>query len=925
MMNTRLLTPLALATALLCASIGPASAAPSPSEFLQKIPAPLPKLNPEMFTAIAANRNAYQATIKLAWPGLAETSVTAFIYEGADGAQVLAVTGLPAMTAKNLLGGWAPEIGLSTPILFWTKTEGMLETGQMPRDLRAVATLLGMPDAVQAAQGFNLFGKVNSGFIKDLSTPLNLPNLNDFIAGVSMKGKNEYAASLSLAAGKTWNKPFKLEKTAMSGGTLRITGQDKDKTVEAWGTAKLDGPKPGAFKEVTFYAKQDGDEQTLGFDTDSASLENFFQILGIAADTLGIPKIPAPPGLPLRFLELQRTSVPSCRPYTSRSAPPDPNCMMFYGARQGTKLGELITHAQGRVFSQPVAKVDLSASASGVSGAAALDLAVGPLKAASASFYLDVGKSASPPPKMGVTLNSAIFGDIDLKAGVDPKAQSGHLTLDVPAHCPTRPLGLRANLTDLTVKDFPIALVIDDCLGKALVDVANGAVEIGGDVANAGKEAALGAAENAAALGSEAGQAVASLHVERVAAWGPALVTHGADLEAAKDAVGAAQKTIGEVTGTIENLGGDIKRLGDAIGKLAGRIEDLLSEAWHFITGEIKSLRREKSGKESERDRKRTELAAAEQRKTQAEAVLAKASTALKELPGPNLTGPVAELNQKILGAQAQSEVQPQIAAFAATLANDLVASPARRKEVLAGVKPEQFVADYKAALSANYTKIGAFTEVKGGKPVIDSIVDDAKRALLIQAVSKRIEDETERRLIETVPTLPTMAFDVPVSIDNMRGSCIIVKPSRYSLLVNCSDNRNRFKFGAGGKLATGIGCMTKSKNPGEGPVLGDSCDTSTLFFYDPIDSLIRYLPEPTVSAPLCLRTSSNQGHAVLTTAPCPAPGQSLDGWQWKLVPESGANMPTARPLPGAKPGAPLLRKISLDPLSLRPLPTGRR
>jgi hypothetical protein len=452
---------------------------------LKGIPAQLDALKADQFQKIAQHAKAYQtsatlfgqtATVFLYWPDAKKLNEP-----------VIAVVLPNQFTADKLLGiGSALDIGLNKPAVFWMKNEGTLDRNGMPADLQKHMTSAGMPGAMQADQGFNLFGQLASGFVGDVLKPVNL-NANNLFAGAA-KGKGGYAVSLSIGANTAWNNPFGLADTKIKGGTVRVTSKDKTKTVEAWGTATLKSKK-----DYTVYMqKEAGDPgQTIGFDLKSASLTDYFVVLGVVGKTLGLPAFPVPSKLPLDMVTLEN---PAYQAYTDASAPLNFDSMMFKGKLEKSADGELITNARGKVFGQSVASINLKASKEGVKGAADVNVGLGELKAASAKFYLDVAMTGTPG--MGIKADT-VLGSLDLKASTDG------LALDVPPKCPLQPVGLSATLKDISVKDLPIKFRAEDCATKVVKDIAKGAIE-GGKIVSKEVGKAAGSAGNAVVDGGKA-------------------------------------------------------------------------------------------------------------------------------------------------------------------------------------------------------------------------------------------------------------------------------------------------------------------------------------------------------------------------------------------------------------------------------------
>ncbi|MHB1184316.1 MAG: zinc ribbon domain-containing protein [Desulfobulbia bacterium] len=829
------------------------------------------------------------------------------------------------LTSKALFGDSVPGIGLKNPVVCYAKEDCDLLTADMP--IRTQPPLKSiMPSQIIAAKGLNFFGTLTSS-IEGFPYALPSEMFAGFATGKNEKGQKKYTINAAII--KPWSNPLGLQNTTMKGGMLSLRKEGEVKTTEVLGTASVGSPK-----EYTVYYKQEGVlQQSLGFDTRDASLKDFFSIL----DALGMPFESAKKDLPLTIVQL---SNPNFQPKTDASAPPDFTKMLFKATRTGTGVfTELIANAEGAILKQKMASLILNASAAkkSVEGSAGVNAKLGPLNAGSANFYLTANLTSVP--KMGLTVKSGLLGDLDLAA-------SGNgLKLDVPADCPVRPIGFTASITDLGLTDFPITPEFNDCYSKEIMGIVNGTVAIAGDV---GETVANGAAETAKTLSEEAQKTYAALHVDRVAAWGPALATHAAEVRSAKDAVQAADQAVNAAGKLIKDLGAEIGKLDDRIRDISNEIGKLLKKLWSLVSGQVKSLKKEKATKESERDKKRTEQAAAEQRKKQAEAVKAEATTALKEIPGPNITGRVAELNQQMLGVQAQQEVQAHVAAYAANLAGDFK-NPGKRKEILSGVDTKAFIDERKTQFASDYPTLAKLMEKdSSGKTQMEQFLDGSKNALVVKAVSQKIEDETERTLRETVPTLPTMDFDVPVNIVYGEGSnarCLqapallqCTYTNEKNKLVPCTGAQNQvFRFRAGGDLVAGNACMMFVKFPtdrgyttgGMQYLMKDCVDdmnwasyilSATKFFFDPIEgNFTAYFSNP--GNPNGFAACITATNDVLSfTSEC---STQKEGTKWRLVPVGQVKGRQAPPVQaikarGAKPSAVPPPTTNLAPLQLR-------
>jgi hypothetical protein len=860
-----------LVAALLLAAVSTTAWANQLDDALTGLEKPFSMLKSGQFQKLPLPKETYFASVTLF-----DKSATVFVYWQSSGNLPVIAAVLEkqdGLTANKILSGGCPdlEIGLTNPVLFWMKSDGVINKKEIPAELLKHVDS-SMPDVVQVVGGFNLLGGLASGFVGELLKPVNLDPKGLF-AGIS-KREGSYTVTLSIAANKTWNEPFMLKDTTIKGGTLRITSSNGIKTIEAWGTAALGK----AHKELTFYVEREelGIAQSLGFDAKNASLEDYFLILGIAGKSLKLPSIPTPKNLPLDMVTM---SNPKYQPYKEASSPPHFDTMMFKGTL--AKNGELITHANGRIFNQPVALINLTASSSGVTGDAEVAATLGPLKAASAKFYLNVTPATAA---MGIKAETT-FDTLPLTLNF--KADSQHLLLDVPASCPFHPLGFKATLSvsDLTLADFPIEpYLMKNCFSQAIGKLASGVADGAEDAVAFGKHMATDAADTAKTLGVEAKGSVEKLHLEKVKAWGPALVAHAADVRSAKDAVAAGQNAAKEAQKMINKLDSEIHKLQGQIADLGGKINNLLKQIWSVATGDIKKLRHDKSRAETARNDKRTQMAAAKKRLAKAKR---HAQSAAKDIPGPNIDGPVAETQQQLLGAQAQAEVQPYIEKYATALATDLE-DPTKRSAILKVVDTDAFITGRELDLPKDYPTLSKVLPSQDGKQPLATFLDNAKKALVAEAITKQIESETEAKLQQTVSSLPTMAFDVPVRI-TIGQYCMAEPGDKSPSMHNCGKSDDEiFVFRAGGKIETVKSKKCLFMDDGKGYLKKTGCDDAkqqTQFFFDPSDGLIRYLPA-NANSPRCLLSGNPAG---VTSSVCPQPGQQFNDGQWQLVPAVSA------------------------------------
>lgn len=843
---------------LLGLSVTPAQSALSAADMgkikgaLDKIPAPLDTLKPDDFTL---DGKSYTTTVTLL-----NQAVTIYIYFQ-DSKPVVAAVFPLELSTKQLIGDFMPAIGLANPVLFWKKEPGSLTRAGMPSGLKKSLEAIGMRSDLTANR-LNLYGKLKSGL------PVVLPA--DLFAGIAVdREKKSYTLSASI--NKDWREPFALADTTMKGGTVLVTREGgKLEAVEAWGTVQVKN------KPFTLYYRQEGPLESLGFDAAKLSLDDFFLLLNVASKTLGLPKFPSA-GLPLQMVTLEN---PVYQPYKDASAPLNFTTMLFKGSQEGAKVGEVIAHAKGKVFGQAVAQINLNATGEAVTGDAAVNLALGPLQAGAAAFYLHVSKDIKDHPKMGLSVKKSIFGDLDLAAGTDG------LKLAVPAACPLRPIGLSATITDLSLKDFPIKPEMTDCYSAEITKAFNGTVEV---ASAAGEAVAKGAVTTAKALENEAEQAYKKLHAERIEALGKALVSHAA----AKDAVNVASHALSSAEFTVRSLVSEIGKLDHEIAKLAKEIGKLLESAWNYLTGQTKSKKQaEKKKKQEERRKKQVAHASAVQKVAQAKAALEKAKAQPTEIPGPNLDAEVMAKDHAMLGELAQQDVQAQMAVYAAEELVSKLKDVNERKKMLQAVDIEDFKADHAAGLSEAFPTLSAlYTKQKDGKVPMEQLLDQAKNDLLERAVLIDIEEKAREIHRDTVAALPTMAFDLPVNLVFGEGNAarcleaptrfnVVIPTSQLKLAVCNGSPRQVFVFTAAGKLKSGSSCLVAVKGAGitgDGLLLNKDCaqpirsdqhgmtgmgmQKAENFFIDPIGGIFStYFPKYDGSTTVTYITATSDG-----------------------------------------------------------------
>jgi hypothetical protein len=823
----------------------------------------------------------------------------------------VAVVPLPgSLTLEQLFPSAAGlNIGLKNPLLFLIPPGvSELKKQAMPNAVAAAAQTIKLPDTVQVIPGFNLLGSMASPpFLAKLLTDVKFPNPNNLTAGIA-RGTDSLVFSLSQA---TWQNPFGLADTSITGATIKITKStkkdDPSQTIETWGSARVDNHKKhGDF--AAYLKRDDALNQSVGFNTKKASLGDFFLVAGAVSNTLGLPAIPWPSQLPLDKVVLENPK------YTAPhdASPPDLNTWMFEGGKENGKLAELTLNAAINAFGWQMAKTQVNASSTGIVGAADFlgGSKIGTIDVPSASFYL---RASAAEQAMGINANASVFGRLDLKAG------PAGLKLVVPPSCPLRPVGFTADVTNLG-SDFPITPTFDDCFSGELKKLADGAADAYKDTEQFTVNLAEDAAGTADALGTEAVSAVGKLHLERTTAWAGTLASHAVTLKTVKDAAAAAGAAVDAINGTIRTLGGTIKSLNHDIDKLAGEIKHLLEQIWGAVTGELKEKKKAKERKVSARDDAITQKAAAEARLTHAEKNKAAANQAISKIPSPYLTGPVAELQAPLLGAQAQSLVQPRVASMMRDLPAQLK-DPAKRKEILGADKNlPQAIVD---ALKANYASPSKYhiLSVDNVPPAIADAnkasnastppkmsdlysqdgtdrgkdwLGDAKKSLVSQAIAAKASAATDTLLRETVATLPTMTYDQEVNVVLASEPAMCMGRGQTVELSRCNGSGfQKFTFQVDGAVFLGTwaysktvqGCIYLDGYKSEITAEGRKCPGSAgyippqSFFFDPIDGLIRYL-SPDMTTPLCLLVERGR----VVGGACPAPNENADAARWSLV-----------------------------------------
>ncbi len=797
------------------------------------------------------------------------------------------------------------ELGLRKPLLVWVpKGVLKLDRGAMPGEAQTQATGAGLPATIPVQQGLNLFGRVGGGFLGYL-TKLHLPDPNDLtVTLASRKDKKDgravkiVATSVGISADAAWREPFGLADTTLRGATLRMTTvtdkvtKARQKIRETWGTARIRD------KDYTAYLERDevGLDETLAFDTKSASLIQFFDVLQVVSATLGIPKVALPSALPLDKVVLTN---PKYVAVTDAASPPVFDNMMFMGTKNAAHPLEnkLIVHGAAGVFGWSAARGDINASKSGVDADVALNAAkIGPIETPSASFYLKVNDAQQ---NMGVKAKTTLYGDLDLKA-----ERSG-LLLEVTPSCPLRPFGFKAHVASLTLGDFPIEPIVasGDCFRKSLENLVNGGEdaynEVKEFVADEGKEAA----ETAEGLYKTAAADVDKYVVQRAGTWAKEI---GA-VKATKDAEAAARNAYNAALSSVKYIGDQIESLGREISNLTHEIENLLEQAWSLLTkGKLKAKKKARGEKISQQDDYRAQQPVAVRRRDDAKRVLDKATKEAAHFHSPYLSEGLAKTHEPLLGALAQEKVQKAMAQRARSLPADL-ANVQKRKELFAKLGTQRVAAlsDETQTRFKAFTKISELSDAGGSGEVM---LSGAKRTLVSEAIAARLDDESQELLNHAVAELPTMTYDGEYQVVLLEPGattprCLSLTPKREAnptRVENCVPHavEQVFRFQASGMLISpnwdGGLDIDDAHNVVSKPFKPEvpwgkkyEADKAALFFFDPYEGVIRYIAKDSSQA--CVRYDGNRVGSVA----CPAKRDDAPGARWRLA--RGVQMPGAK------------------------------
>ncbi len=611
------------------------------------------------------------------------------------------------------------DLRLDKPILI-AALGGFLSTAKMPDPLKARAADIGFTSSFHVEKGFNTFGLVGSQ--GDLvAQALKIANLKGpLVAGYASpsgakiddpkkkdkkKTLSDRVVSLSLPANKSWDEPFFLKHATIAQASIQFRKPNKldpdPKTqLRVNGRGRIgahDAKEYDLFLEKTFGTPANGD--SLGMlvavnPTGEVELTDFFAVTQALWATLGFPEemaqgvLKAGHALPLDQVKL-RNPYSAKEAFPEEGGYPDFDKVMFAGANPAAEIpgrgmlgklnkGPLLTvNADAKVFGFDAAGLEGALSVThGLKLDAKAKLPkLGPITVADAAFDTTINAKEA---FMKLHVDAATVGKFDVNAGKDG------LSFEIFPQCPGKPVGLSASLSgfDLT-KDFSVKPRMKDCLTpivKDLIEDGTKAVEVAGEIAG---EAAGEAADIAKAAAGE----VADLTKKRVAAWGSAI----ASKTGAKKAVDDAKKAI-------DTLKSAVSDLDDSISSLTHSIENLLRKAWALVSGDVKKKKKERQHKISERDNKRTELAAARQREQQAEKAVA-------DVPVPYHDDALRNAQAAELGKRAIIAQQTQFADHARGLPDTLKTADARKQvfklDDVAARSEAAFLAEQKAVLIA--------------------------------------------------------------------------------------------------------------------------------------------------------------------------------------------------------------------------------
>ncbi len=860
---------------------------------------------------------------------------------------------LPSIALHNIvppLGGTPMDVTLDDPVVFITGSEGYLDVGSMPNEVAQRTRSLGFASTFKAENGFNIFGKVGGHEDDALHQVLRLTNLQSgLVAGFSSpskkvkvnpddakKTKFKYRVlSLALPSGTAWENAFFMKDVSVQGAVIRMK-TPKDITVDATTSFQLiGGASIGStvgyhlFIERTFDKKDPAKSSStlLAVNPNHAiTMGDFLAMSRTMAKALGLPEaLPDAQDLPLDHIRLENPFGASLA-FPEEGAPPDFNKVMFAGASPMAKIpdrllpGPLLTaNAKAKVFGFEASELKLNFDLGGINATAGVKLPkLGPVDLARASLDLAIRPG---------TVHMLLRANSELGA-LTVSASSNGLSFAIPPKCPLEPLGLKASLSgfDLT-KDFSVTPDMKDCISAELKELID---DVGGKATQTVGELADDTSKTADELAKTAKDEFDKLNVNRISTWAKAI-----------DAKASPANAKAEAQKAYDILAGTVKTLNEGIDSLSHWIDNALRAVWSAIKGDVKKKKKERSQKTADRDRALTEMAAANQRKQQAEEAERRAAS----LPVPSQDPVLRTLQQQQLGQMAIAAQQGRISAAARQLTGDMATVEARRKLLDQAATPYVAAAETEWARQ-NGSSLATYLQHKPKFKILpvkpqpfgpasdrNAIRLPSGEAVFTDIIDKNLKSITARILSEEVPNLPTMAYGKRVMVQGIfdgkplcmtmgKGFLAVAQP----FLVACDSRpEQRFVFEPSGLVhMPDVSLPTLDRNwkvqevlapclrfvpgtggmmPLPGMLIADSCEVATsqpnspsnlnpsfMFFFDPLDGLIRQAEKDS-----CLRrmdtVRSQGGQLVPVAAPygtCSAlnhatPGK-LEPMTWRLI-----------------------------------------
>lgn len=803
--------------------------------------------------------------------GLAK--ITLYVYFPDGGARPpVAALALPSIALSTIippLKGTPMDVTLDKPVLFAAR-EGYLHVGKMPAGLAERARATGFTSTFHVDTGLNVFGVV-AGHDDLLHQVFGLINLKaPLIAGyVSTSGKTvedptdkdktrklkDRVLSLALPADYTWREPFYFEHVAIERAAIQLRrSKERDLDPQTFirfiGRASIGADKPKSYdlSVEKVFDKTVANSSSLAMlvainPTGTVTLGDFLAIAGSLSNTLRLPVDWLAKGSKLPFDEIKlRNPHPANEAFPPDGGYPDFAKVMFAGANPAAKIpgGGLLT-GQGPLLTVNADATVFGLDAAGLEGTISLkdglkvDAKVkaphlGPIQLAAAAFDTAVNMKTA---YMKLHVEAATLGKFDVEA------DSSGLSFAVPAQCPLKPVGLAVSLKGFNLADdFSVKPQMKDCLAPVLGELVKDgekAVKIAADIAGEAADEATGLAKTAAGE-------ITGLAEKRTAAWGKAIANK----------VGAG-KALNDAKAAVNGLKTAITGLDNDIQSATNWIDHALRKLWGAITGEIKKKKKQRQHLIADRDTKRTELAAAKQRQQQAE----KAAT---DTPVPYHDDTLRQAQADELGRMLVVAQQTRFAKEAGAVPDILKSAETRKQIFDAGTIAAQaevaFTAEHGSTIKAVVASMGSLdaatqAPVPGGE------------ALTALAIDGKLDALREEILREEVAKLPTMAFGKRVLVQAVvqNGTLCLTAEGRSGKLglEGCARRPEQaFGFGDTGKVAvpdvefelvvnTGFSRQHVRFTPclvgldkgelGLGPC---SSDARNLFFYDPLDGLIR-------------------------------------------------------------------------------------